>query len=243
VTRSYRDRVYASYYTHTFASVNPHDDAAYRMHARILDQLLLPHLPASREADVIDIACGTGYAVHALRAAGYSRAHGIDLSDEQVQIAKSRGLPVERADLFDHLSQRRAAYDAIIALDVLEHLDREELLRLFDLARASLRPGGKLIAKTANANSLLAARFRYLDFTHEIIFTERSLRAALLAAGLEPVWIGGERYRPFTLGGWMRRAAAGLARAAWRTVLVAELGREGMDIPLEYCLIAVARRP
>ncbi len=242
MTRSFRDRVYGSYFTGTFSSVNRPTDEAYRMHARILRQLLVPHLPADRNARILDIACGMGNSVHALREAGYQNVQGVDISAEQVAIAQARGLPVEQGDLFTRLEGQKDAWDALIAFDILEHLDREELLRLFDLARVALRPGGRLIAKTANANSLLGPRFRYLDFTHEIIFTERSLRAALLAADLHPVWIGGERYTPFTVGGWIRWLAASLGRGLWRAYLVAELGREGVDIPLEFCLIAVAER-
>jgi 2-polyprenyl-3-methyl-5-hydroxy-6-metoxy-1,4-benzoquinol methylase len=242
MTRSFRDRIYASYFTGTFSSVNPPTDEAFRMHGRILRQLLLPYLPADREARILDVACGIGHAVEALREAGYRNVQGVDISEEQVAVARSRGLPVERGDLFAWLEKSEAAWDALIAFDILEHLDRDELLRLFDLARTALRPGGRLIVKTANASSLLGTRFRYLDFTHEIIFTERSLRAALLASGLTPVSIGGERWTPFTLGGWVRWVVARIGRAAWRTYLIAELGREGVDIPLEFCLIGVAER-
>jgi SAM-dependent methyltransferase len=242
VTKQFRERAYASYFTHQFSSVNRIDDASYRDHGRILRALLLPHLPASREAEIVDVACGTGFALHALREAGYTRICGIDLSPEQVEIARGRGLPVERADLFPYLETRRGSLDAIVALDIVEHLDRDELLRFFDLSREALRPGGRLIAKTANANSLLGPRFRYLDFTHEIIFTERSLRAAFLAAGLYPVWIGGEKIKPFTLAAWLRLAVASAGRVLWRVYLVAELGREAVDIPLEFCLIGVAER-
>src|SRR5262249_34240553 len=160
------------------------------------------------EAEIVDVACGTGFAVHALRQAGYQRVRGIDLSPEQVEIARGRGLPVERGDLFPYLERHARAVDAIVALDILGHLRRDGVLRFFDLCREALRPGGRLIAKTANANSLLGPRFRYLDFTHEIIFTERSLRAAFLAGGLHPVWIGGERIRPFTLAAWLRWVVA-----------------------------------
>lgn len=243
MTRTYRDRVYASYYSVTYGGLNPATDDAYRDRGRILRELLLPHLPAARDAEVIDVACGIGYTVDALRSAGYTRAHGIDLSGEQVAIAQKRGLPVEKDDLFVRLADRKNAYDAIIGLDLLEHLDRDELLTMFEMARDALKPGGRLIVKTANASSLLGTRFRYLDFTHEIIFTERSLRAALHAGGLRPVWIGGERYTPFTLMGWVRYAGARTVRALWRAYLITELGREAVDIPLEYCLIGVAERP
>lgn len=242
MTKPFRERAYESYFSHTYSSVNRVDDRAYRDNGRMLRDLLLPYLPANHDAEILDVACGVGYAVHALRSAGYSRARGIDLSPEQVEIAQRRGLPVERGDLFTALEGRPGSLDAVIALDILEHLDRDELLRLFDLCRETLRPGGRLIAKTANANSLLGPRFRYLDFTHEIIFTERSLRAAFLASGLHPVWIGGERVKPFTLFGWIRLAAAAAGRALWRAYLIAELGKEAVDIPLDFCLIGVAER-
>lgn len=242
MTKQFRERAYASYFTHQYSSANRVDDAAYREYGRILRELLVPYLPSNREAEIVDVACGTGFAVHALREAGYTRVRGIDLSPEQVEIARGRGLPVERGDLFPYLEDRSGSLDAIVALDILEHLDRDELLRFFDLCRQALRPGGRLIAKTANANSLLGPRFRYLDFTHEIIFTERSLRAAFLAGGLHPVWIGGEKIKPFTLAAWLRLAVAAIGRALWRVYLVAELGREGRDIPLEFCLIGVAER-
>lgn len=242
MTKPFRERAYASYFTHQYSSVNRVDDAAYRDHGRVLRDLLVPYLPANRDAQIVDVACGTGYAVHALQTAGYTRVRGIDLSPEQVEIARGRGLPVEHGDLFPYLEARPQSLDAVIALDILEHLDRDELLRFFDLCRESLRPGGRLIAKTANANSLLGPRFRYLDFTHEIIFTERSLRAAFLASGLHPIWIGGDRIKPFTLAAWIRLAFAATGRALWRVYLISELGREAVDIPLEFCLIGVAER-
>ena len=242
MTKPFRERIYASYFTNQYSSVNRIDDTAYETVGRVLRELLVPYLPAGKDAEIVDVACGTGYAVHALQAAGYTRVRGIDLSPEQVEIARARGLPVERGDLFPYLEARPQSLDVVIALDILEHLDRDELLRFFDLCREALRPGGRLIAKTANANSLLASRFRYLDFTHEIIFTERSLRAAFLASGLHPVWIGGEKIRPFTLAAWIRWVVAATGRALWRTYLISELGREAVGIPLEFCLIGVAER-
>jgi len=243
MSKGYRERVYARYYSTTFSAANPADDDAYRSAARILRQIVLPWLPADRGAAVLDVACGIGFTVAMLRAAGYAAVTGIDLSPEQVAVARGRGLPVLEADAFAHLAERPGAYDAILAFDFIEHLDRDELLRFLDLARAALRPRGRLLVKTPNANSPLAARMRWLDLTHECIFTDRSLRAAFLTCGLTPVAVTGERWRPFTPGGWVRAVVAALLHALWRLYLVADLGAEGRGLPVEFDLIGVAERP
>lgn len=200
MTGRFRERLYGAYYSTTFARANPATDADYRMRARILRQALLPHLPASRDARLLDLACGNGYAVHMLREAGYTNVRGVDLSGEQVALARRRGLPVEEGDAFRTLEGESASCDAILALDFIEHLDRDELLAFFDLARKALRPGGRLVVKTANANSPIATRLRWGDLTHEQLFTENSLRAAFQVCALKPLFIGGQRYRPFTVG-------------------------------------------
>jgi glycosyltransferase involved in cell wall biosynthesis len=86
-------------------------------------------------------------------------------------------------------------FDYILALDVIEHLnDPEEFL---DQLRAlSARTGGRVILSTANVAfiltrlSLLAGRFEYgkrgiLDLTHTRLFTIRTLRRAMAAAGFD----------------------------------------------------------
>jgi SAM-dependent methyltransferase len=241
MSRGYRERVYARYYTTTF-SQNDVSDAGYDMRARILRQLMLPYLPESRDARILEVACGPGYALHALQTAGYKNVRGVDVSAQQVELARRRGLPAEEGDAFAYLSGERETFDAIIAFDFIEHLDRDELFRFFDLARVALKLGGRLFVRTANANSLLAARIRWIDLTHELSFTDHSLRAAFLTCDLHPVSIHGQSYVPFTLGGFARGLVAAVVRGLWKIYLIAELGREGLGLPTQVPLIGVAER-
>jgi glycosyltransferase involved in cell wall biosynthesis len=82
--------------------------------------------------------------------------------------------------------------DLVLALDVLEHLDRPEAV--MDELRGLLRPGGRLVASTGNVAYLvvrlahLFGQFNYgkkgiLDLTHQRLFTIRSFRRLLAGAG------------------------------------------------------------
>jgi 2-polyprenyl-3-methyl-5-hydroxy-6-metoxy-1,4-benzoquinol methylase len=242
-TRDYRTRLYESYFSTSYGQANSPDDAGYRSAGRGLAQLVLPYLPTNRDADIVDAACGIGYAVEMLRNAGYKRVKGIDVSSEQVAVAKKRGLPVSQADVFEYLADSRDSCDVVLALDFIEHLDRDELLAFLDLVSKALRPRGRLVVKTPNASSLFGARTRYHDLTHEQSFTEKSLRSVFPVCGLRPILITGERLRPFTVKGWIRWAPAKTVRLLWKAYLIAELGPEGFSIPTEFNLLAVAERP
>jgi 2-polyprenyl-3-methyl-5-hydroxy-6-metoxy-1,4-benzoquinol methylase len=240
--RDFRARLYEHYFTRHYGTVNRADDASYESSGRALRQFLLPHLPTEDSASILDVACGIGYAVEMLQKAGFRAVAGIDLSPEQVEVARERGLPVEQADVFSYLAAHVAQFDVVLALDFVEHLDRDELLTFFDLVRGSLREGGRIILKTANASSLLGLRMRHVDLTHELAFTEQSLKSAFLTCGLRPIVITGERFLPFTVKGWIRWPIARLGRALWKAYLVAELGEEGLGISTEFNLVAVAER-
>jgi 2-polyprenyl-3-methyl-5-hydroxy-6-metoxy-1,4-benzoquinol methylase len=244
LSHDYRAKLYPSYFSSSgYGRLNAADDAGYKRHGRVLRQILLPHLPASRDAEILDVACGIGYAVEMLQTAGYSNVRGIDVSATQVEVAAARGLPVTEGDVFNYLEDLDESLDVILAFDFLEHLDRDELLDFLERAARSLKPRGRLIVKTPNASCLFGSRFRYLDLTHELSFTERSLRSAFIASGLTPLVVTGERIRPFTVKGWIRWLPATLVRLLWKAYLIAELAEEGFGIPTEFNLIGVAERP
>jgi SAM-dependent methyltransferase len=107
---------------------------------------------------------------------------------QQVALAAARGISaVHHGDIMDHLRDRRGVYDAIVALDLLEHFNRAELLAVLDVIRAALRPGGSLLARTPNAASPFFGRYQFGDLTHETAFTATSMRQALQVTGFEMV--------------------------------------------------------
>jgi hypothetical protein len=63
----------------------------------------------------------------------------------------------------------------VIAFDVIEHLNRTELLQWAAQVTRVLAPKGRWIVHTANAGGIFGNRVRYGDLTHEQAFTVHSL--------------------------------------------------------------------
>jgi SAM-dependent methyltransferase len=113
---------------------------------------------------------------------------GIDLSPQQIALARQRGLEnTVVADAMTFLKQRTGTYALINASSILEHLTRPELFHLLDLTVAALRPGGLLFGVVPNAKSFLGSHVRYGDITHELCFTPESLVQIFQIVGLRPI--------------------------------------------------------
>jgi 2-polyprenyl-3-methyl-5-hydroxy-6-metoxy-1,4-benzoquinol methylase len=144
----------------------------------------VPHFQGC--ADVLDIGCGRGEFLSAMKDAGLS-AHGIDLSEECVAICRSQGLQAVTADLFPYLENLDdASLDGIFCGQVVEHLPPERLPEFARLAAGKLRRGGVIAIETPNPECLaIFATHFYLDPTHT-----RPVPAPLLVFYLEEVGFG-----------------------------------------------------
>ncbi len=116
---------------------------------------------------------------------GFSNASGVDVSPEQTSLATARGLNATVGDVFQHLREAQSSFDAIIALDFVEHFEKAEQIPLFEVIFAALRPGGRLILETPNGEGLFASQVIYGDLTHLTIFSEGSLSQLLRLTGFE----------------------------------------------------------
>ncbi len=180
----WRERLYAAYSsTHSGHRENTAPDAAMKR-AAYFDANVARHLPVDQAAPVLDLACGAGPFVAYLRDRGHTQVYGIDLSGEQVELARSRGLDmVERAEALQYLCDKPGQFGAITAFDLFEHLTRPELFDLLNAIHRALRPGGRLIVQTVNGGSPFHGLIRYGDLTHETAYTPSSLAQAFRVAG------------------------------------------------------------
>jgi SAM-dependent methyltransferase len=94
---------------------------------------------------ILDIGCGPADILDVLPPVEY---HGFDLSADYIASARKRFGPrghfyVEAVNA--ELVKKYAGFDLVLANGVLHHLTDAEALDLFQVAKAGLKPGGKLV--------------------------------------------------------------------------------------------------
>jgi 2-polyprenyl-6-hydroxyphenyl methylase / 3-demethylubiquinone-9 3-methyltransferase len=163
---------------------------------------------------LLDIGCGGGLVSEPMARLGFS-VTGIDAGTDMLAIARSHaaemGLAIDyRQSTVEDLTATGAGYDAVLALEVVEHV-ADPTLFLAAAARL-IAPGGAFIASTINrtAKAFLIAVVgaEYVmgwlpRGTHDWRKFRRpsELAAALRAQGLAVAALRGLAYAPAT-GGW-----------------------------------------
>jgi 2-polyprenyl-3-methyl-5-hydroxy-6-metoxy-1,4-benzoquinol methylase len=140
-----------------------------------------------RDAPILDIGCGSGLMLRCLQQAGFTHVTGVDISASQIGIAKSHGLRVLQSDILEYLPQHPAQFAAIVALDVIEHFAKEELLDVVSAVYDCLMPGGIFVIQTPNGEGLLPNYVIYGDLTHRTILSPHSLRPILTNLGFTDI--------------------------------------------------------
>lgn len=235
---------YTRYYNKWHPNTTEHQEYMNSYYRRVLGA----RLPDDRNARILDVGCGSGMALAALRKMGYSRLSGVEFSPEQADAARKKGFEVTQTeDTVGFLRGRRGEFDLVLALDVLEHIPAPGQLDFVAAICGSLCPQGRLLCTVPNANSVLASRWRYNDWTHHFSFTEHSLDFLLYNAGFDPISVHPAEFheRPrlwwLPVGGSRHWWALRFFRFWRRLEMMAELGPEqGRSVPLSLNLLAVA---
>jgi 2-polyprenyl-3-methyl-5-hydroxy-6-metoxy-1,4-benzoquinol methylase len=179
-------------------------------------------LPGSR---VLDVGCDTGRFGELLARQRGAIVDGIERDRAAAEQAERRLSRVWRRSLdepgaFDGMGP----YDAVLFLDVLEHLF--DPWRVLEAARGVLRPGGVMhvvvpnVAHVSVVRRLMQGRFEYtdvgtMDRTHVRWFTRASIRECFEQAGLMRVEVTAEPLVPHLDAGtkWGQRAGRFLTAA------------------------------
>jgi len=173
----YRQRYYDSYIFSLQESIIPTSDG-FSIKSHLCKHIIDNHFPKAKDASIFELGCGHGAMIHHARRRGYGNFKGADLSQQQVDAALSLGIKgVMLGDGFELLDKEAdESLDVIIAIDLIEHLTHVELLKWLDLIYSKLRVGGRLIVHTPNACGIFSGRMRYGDATHQMSFTQKSIR-------------------------------------------------------------------
>jgi 2-polyprenyl-3-methyl-5-hydroxy-6-metoxy-1,4-benzoquinol methylase len=146
-----------------------------------------PFLPHDKDSKILEIGAGYGPFLYTLEQLGYSNVQGIDLSSEQVKVAAELGLDVKKEEALAFLSTQKQSFDLIIGIDIIEHLDRDELVELIPLIREALKPGGGVIFRVPNLDAPFSSVYAHADLTHETYFNKSSALQLFRAGGFQTV--------------------------------------------------------
>ncbi len=238
----YRRRIYDAYVSRGRQAQPSSDPAAFARRSRYLAHVLRNWLPEDHSATITDLGCGTGDVLAALETFGYTSLAGVDRSGEQVRLARQIAPQVEEGDLFEYLAERNAELDLITGFDVIEHLDKNEVLPFLDACHRALRVGGRLILQTPNGESPWSSAVRYGDFTHEVCFTPDSLEWLLRLSGFTETEAREAGPRPMGLLSFGRVLLWRLIRLGLRLWNLAETGGAGSGIYTRVFLISAVKR-
>lgn len=220
--KDFRSSLYSSYVSQfkgrsgIFDTHNPRVVAYYEKNYLPVFENLSPDAP------ILELGCGNGQFLAVLKEAGFQCCKGIDVSEEQVDLARQQGLPVSSEDVFEYLENLSGKYSAIVAVDFFEHFSKAELLQLGSLLVEALEAGGILILQTPNGKSPFALRNIYGDLTHLTIFSDESAGQWLAAAGFSRIRASSPEPVSINCKDTIRRVARKLVLCClrWKTFLV-----------------------
>lgn len=142
----------------------------------LISKALLEQLD-TQDAQILDLGCGTGLTVLLLAEAGFRNLHGIDLSEDMVRVAGSRGIyrDLKVGDITLPLDYESGSLDAVISSGTFTHghVGPEPLTEICRI----LKPGGT-IACTVHKDLWESMGFRdeFERLTEDAVLEQISLQ-------------------------------------------------------------------
>jgi 2-polyprenyl-3-methyl-5-hydroxy-6-metoxy-1,4-benzoquinol methylase len=155
-----------------------------------LDKLRLPRqvpevVPYVKAGSALDIGCGSGEYLLRLQSIGW-KCQGVEFNEKAVSICRANGLNVFHGDLLS-ANFDSESFDFVTAHHLIEHApDPHELVS--EISRIT-KPGGSVLIRTPNSESLGRAWFGSYWFANEVprhifLYSEKNLRILASKYGL-----------------------------------------------------------
>lgn len=142
-----------------------------------------------KDAEILEIGCGWGPFIYALKKLGYSNIEAIDVIPECCEfVNREFGINIVCSDAINYFASKiNKKFDVIVAFDVVEHLNKMEIIFLMQKIYESLKDNGVFIMRVPNGGSLNGLYIRYSGFTHELAFTCLSINEIFKVASFSDV--------------------------------------------------------
>lgn len=132
---------------------------------------------------LLDVGCGDGSAAVARGWPDEYDYTGLDMDEDKLEAARTRGLTVQQHDVTEGLDYPDDEFDRVVCKAILEHVDTP--LQLARECRRVLRPGGRLTVVVPSDRSYDV----WGDYTHIRGFRKDALHDLLADAGFSDITI------------------------------------------------------
>lgn len=239
--RHWKARLYDAYVSSGQAGTVNTDSSVFNSRAPAISAVIKKYIPREKNTRILDLGCGHGAFLYFLKQAAYYNIFGIDLSAEQVEFARNMGISdIEQCDIGSFLaSAENNSADVILLVDIIEHLNRQELFNVLDDIFRVLSPKGRCIIHVPNAEGLFGMRIRYGDLTHELSFTPKSAHQLLSTVGFRIVNCYDDRPVIHNVKSFARRVLWEVGTFFPRALLMAETGQTRFILSQNMWIIAV----
>lgn len=161
--------------------------------------------------DVLEVGFGNGSFLAFGTATGWKMS-GTEMLPELIDAARSHGYDVRSAAELDDVPDE--SFDAVVALDVFEHIDPAHSVSFLEGLARTLKPNGRIILRFPNADSWLGNAFQNGDPTHVNAIGAVKMTFYARAAHLEIV-----DFRPATRRGFATSVIHGLHKVTAGTYI------------------------
>ena len=235
----FRTRLYRKYNSTFKQVISSFDDKIIKKEWDYYNFKYWPHFKKYPiHSKILELGCGRGIMLKFLLKKGFKNIKGIDVSEEQIEIAKRNNLDVQAMDVFRYLDTNNDKFDIIIAIDFIEHFDKQELLILFDGIFDCLNTGGILVVHTPNGQAILSGKMIYGDFTHLTIFTPNSIKQLLELIGFGKIVVYEKGPVPKNLKGAIRSLLWILTKLFYNGILLIESGKTEKILTQNFICVA-----
>lgn len=186
--KDFRKQLYDAYVTtfksHISSETTEIDNSLFAGYRKVYLQYLINF---SKDASILDLGCGNGLMLQFLKTEGFQNLYGIDISEQQVAIARRRGLVTDSIDAFSFFLNNKDKFDIVFAMDIIEHLQKEELFEFFKGIFELLNDDGVLLIHTPNGDGIFPNHIIYGDLTHLTVFNPNSIGQILRLIGFTDI--------------------------------------------------------
>ena len=202
-----------TYYSFSGGTLSPVERVKQWLDRRMFKKLL--RTLGGESLAALDVGGGNGWLLSQARAVEprLTRTAVVDLDASAAAAAEAAGHDFHLGRIEDFQSNER--FDLILLLNLIEHV--EDPVAVLAQVRGLLAPGGRILVKTPNHDSLDARLFRHKSWggyhcpRHWVIFTPESFTRAARAAGLGVERLALTQGAPF----WAVSVLEALRRRDW----------------------------